>query len=248
VNDRERYVGCLTFGAVDRVPLNPGHPRESTLAAWHKQGLAESVDYYDAMLEQLALPAREEPESISLDVDFRLCPWYEEKVLEHKDGHLIVQNWMGNVVEISDRFDVTYLRDAKDFVTRKWHRFPVENRDDWERMKEQYDASSTERLPDDFIVRCVKAKCRETPLTISINGPFWQLREWVGFENLCMLFLDDPEFVGEMISFWSDFVVSMLDRILPHIVPDSLNLSEDMAYFRNELIIQHIYTSYKYNH
>ncbi len=51
-------------------------------------------------------------------------PMFEEKVLEHRDGHYVVQDWMGNVVEISDTFDVTYIRNAVDFVTRKWHRFP----------------------------------------------------------------------------------------------------------------------------
>ncbi len=28
-------------------------------------------------------------------------------------------------------------------------------------------------------------------VSLGINGPFWQLREWLGFEGLCMLFYDD---------------------------------------------------------
>ena len=55
-----------------------------------------------------------------------MIPTFEEKVLEHKDGHYIVQDWMGAITEISDEFDYTYIRSAKDFVTRKWHRFPVQ--------------------------------------------------------------------------------------------------------------------------
>ena len=39
---------------------------------------------------------------------------------------------MGAITEISDEFDYTYIRAAKDFVTRKWHRFPVQSRQDWE--------------------------------------------------------------------------------------------------------------------
>ena len=53
-------------------------------------------------------------------------------MLEHHDGHYIVQDWMGAITEISDEYDYTYIRSPKDFVTRKWHRFPAQNRADWE--------------------------------------------------------------------------------------------------------------------
>ena len=45
---------------------------------------------------------------------------------------------MGNITEISDEYDITYIRQAIDFVTRKWHKFPVENRADFEEMKKRY--------------------------------------------------------------------------------------------------------------
>jgi hypothetical protein len=63
-------------------------------------------------------------------------------------NHYIVQDWMGAITEISDTFDYTYIRSAKDFVTRKWHKFPVETHKDWEEMS--YDSSSHERYPDDL--------------------------------------------------------------------------------------------------
>jgi len=83
----------------------------------------------------------------TLDADFRLRPRFEEKVLEHRDGHLIVQDWKGNICEISDRYDVTYLREPKDFVTRRWIKCPVESRQDWEEMRERYVADDPQRLP-----------------------------------------------------------------------------------------------------
>jgi hypothetical protein len=53
---RERYRETLLFGTPDKVPLRPGGPRESTLAAWRKQGLPEGVNYFDALLEVLRAP------------------------------------------------------------------------------------------------------------------------------------------------------------------------------------------------
>jgi uroporphyrinogen decarboxylase len=137
---------------------------------------------------------------------------------------------MGNITEISDAYDVTYIRTVRDFVTRTWHRFPVTNRKDFEEMKRRYDPDNPERFPEDYNERLPKLEARDYPVTISIPGPFWQIREWCGFEPLCMLFLDDPDFVAEMATFWSDFIAAMLDRVLSRFVPDSVHISEDMAY------------------
>jgi len=36
-----------------------------------------------------------------------MIPEFEEKVLEHRDGAYVVQDWMGAIVEISDTYDYT---------------------------------------------------------------------------------------------------------------------------------------------
>jgi len=50
--------------------------------------------------------------SPDLGVSFKLIPVFEEKVLEPHAGHLIVQEWMGAMTEISDEYDFTYYRVA----------------------------------------------------------------------------------------------------------------------------------------
>ena len=45
MTERERYVATLTFGAPDRIPFEPGLPRESTLKRWREQGLPDSTDW-----------------------------------------------------------------------------------------------------------------------------------------------------------------------------------------------------------
>jgi hypothetical protein len=148
----------------------------------------------------------------------------------------VVQDWKGNVCEISDRFDVTYLRFPKDFVTRRWLRCPVETREDWERMKERYRVDSPGRFPADFAARCAQARGRDWPLVVSFSGPFWQLREWCGFENLCIFMIEQPEWVDEMAAFWTAFASEVLARLLRHVAPDMIHLSEDMAYKAHPMI------------
>ena len=214
MNERERFCAALLFNKPDRVPLAPGSPRESTLAAWHRQGLPEGVVWHEHLMEVLDIPYVPPTQlQVDLSVDFKMIPTFEEKVLEHRDGHYIVQDWMGAITEISDRYDYTYIRVAKDFVTRKWHRFPV-----------------------DFEARCVALSERDGALRLTVNGPFWQLREWCGLENLCLLMVDDPGFVQEMVDFWADFVLQTLEPILTRVTPDFVQVGEDMAYKMHSMI------------
>jgi len=237
MTERERFLEAILFGKPDRVPLSPGGPRESTLEVWHRQGLPEGRNYYEVLMEILGIEWEPPRERVSLGVSFRMIPQFEEKVLEHRDGHYIVQDWMGAITEISDRYDYTYIRSAKDFVTRKWHRFPVQSREDWEeRIKWRYDPRSTGRYPEDFEERCRKLKDRDYVLSMGFNGPFWQMREWCGFENLCMLMIDDPDFVEEMASFWTEFVSETMAPIIERVELDMVMISEDMAFKEHSMI------------
>lgn len=231
MNERERYIAAVTFQTPDRIPMMTMGPRESTIAAWEQQGLPKGEDWFHVMCAQLQIPY-EFPTGPWIDpgVDMRMLPMFEEKVLEHRNGHYLVQDWMGNITEISDQFDVSYLRQARDFVTRKWHAFPVTNRQQFTEMQTRYNPDTPGRIPDDLDERARKLAQRDFISTLGFSGVFWQLREWCGFEPLCMLFLDDPDFMAEMIQFWSDFIATMLDRTLQHYVPDQILVNEDMAY------------------
>ncbi|MCX7590610.1 MAG: hypothetical protein N2255_03170, partial [Kiritimatiellae bacterium] len=234
---RERFITTLTFGRPDRVPFQPGVPRESTLAAWHAQGLPKHDGWFQHLVDRLGLPWR--PPATpppDLGVDFRMIPQFEEKILEHTGEHYIVQDWKGNICEISDRYDPSYLREAKDFVTRRWIRCPVENEDDWEKMRSRYDPDDPRRFPTDFQERCRVAAKRDDILTVTVSGPFWQMREWCGFERLCLLMTDDPILVKRMAAFWEEFVVCLLERIFAELTFDRLLINEDMAFKGRSMI------------
>jgi len=237
MNERDCFKTTLLFGKPDRIPLMPGEPRESTLARWHQEGLLEGKDYYEALTELIGIHDKKVPhQEIELGVSFKMIPQFEEKVIEHRDGHFIVQDWMGALVEISDQYDFTYLRFPKDFVTRKWHKFPVETEADWEEMKWRYNPDSPGRFPSDFYEKCQSLKDRDDIVRVSFNGPFWQLREWCGLENLCLLLIDKPDFVKEMADFWRDFVLQTLIPILKDIHIDHFHTSEDMAFKAHSMI------------
>lgn len=237
MNERERYIATLLFQKPDRVPFAPGHGRRSTLKAWHNQGLPPEITDYTAYVREVIGMERDRSQpAITAGMSFLMIPEFEEKVVERRSGTLVVQDWKGNICEISDEFDVTYLRTAIDFVTRKWIKCPVESRADWPDMAGRYNPADPKRFPADFAQRCAQLRKRDYPSGFVVNGPFWQLREWLGFEGLCMMLVDDPDFTREMIAFWQEFVLTMLRRTFEQYVPDFIIISEDMAYKQKPMI------------
>jgi hypothetical protein len=231
MNGRERWVKTLLFDKSDKVPLIPGDGRRSTLARWHKEGLPEDVTNIAEYAYRQAGGCDDWPTvGERFRVNERMIPQFEEKVIERRESSQVVQDWKGNICEISNEYTLEYLRDAIDFVTRRWIKCPIESRDDWADMKRRYDPMEPSRLPKDAEQLGAKLAGRAWPIELNFPGPFWQLREWLGFERLCMMFHDDPDFVREMISFWEDYIARFLERIFRYFIPDSIHISEDMAF------------------
>lgn len=225
----------MLFGKPDRVPFMPGGPRESTLKHWHETGMPEGVDWSAYMREQIGIePAA--PAGPGVWIKHTMIPEFEEKLIEEREDSLVVQDWKGNTCEISKQFDVSYLRTTRDFVTRSWIKCPVESWDDWEQMKLRYDPNDPSRVPANIEELGKQAKDRTWVNRVQVHGPFWQLREWLGFEGLCMMFLDDPDLVRDMIAFWNDYVSKLLLRVLPYVDVDCVHISEDMAYKQKAMI------------
>jgi hypothetical protein len=234
MTDRERRLAVLSFAASDRVPLEPGFGRRSTLARWHAEGLPAGLvrgDEIAACAYREAGGRDELPVAgEGFPVDVRMIPRFEEKVLERRVATQVVQDWKGNVCEIGAEHDVADLRNPVDFVTRRWIRCPVESRSDWLDIARRYDPADPSRLPGDAADRARRLADRGWMVGLWIPGPFWQLREWLGFERLCTLFYDDLPFLRQMIGFWSTFVALVLERTFSVFVPDEIHLNEDMAF------------------
>jgi len=215
----------------------PGGGRESTRERWYSEGLPRDVADIPEYAYRQAGGTLEWPKpGEHFRVHSAMIPEFEEKVIERKERSQIVQDWKGNICEISNDFTIEHLRSAIDFVTRRWVKCPVENRDDWEAMKTRYDAEDPARLPEDPAAQGKLVDQRESPAGLSFSGPFWQLREWLGFENLCMMFYDDPDLVRDMVSFWTNHVSRLMERSFEFFTPDFVHLSEDMAYKKFSMI------------
>jgi len=236
MNARQRYLETLLFGKPDHVPFFAGAPRESTLRAWHAQGLPEGTSWEEELERLLGIEVIPRQRGAGVRFHTQMIPEFDEAVLSETEGTLIVRDWKGNVCEISKDYDVSYLRSAKDFVTRRWISCPVERWDDWESMKSRYDPDDPSRVPEDVPALGRQLAGRDYPVCLRFDGPFWQMREWLGFESLCMRFLDDPDLIRDMCLFWTEYICVLLEKVLPFVEVDSVLISEDMAYKEKAMI------------
>jgi len=236
MDPRSRYLETMLFKSPDKIPLYPGGPRESTLKAWKSQGMPENAFYLDTVLDIIGVPKSAALKFSTMDITTKMIPEFEVKILDHRDGHYLISDWMGAITEISDEFDETYLRSAKDFVTRKWHKFPVETKEDWAEMKKRYDPDEGSRISKDLKNSVRRNIESGHVISMFFNGVFWQLREWCGFENLCIMMIEQPDFVMEMADYWGDYVLNIIKKALKHAVPDRVLISEDMAYKAHSMI------------
>ena len=236
MNIRNRYIASVLHEKVDCIPFFPGRARKSTIENWYKQGLPEEEEWFSYICRKLGIETEWLYAEISSDINFKMIPEFEEKVIECTERTLIVQDWKGNICEISNQYNVSYLRNPIDFVTRKWIKCPVESWEDWEQMKNRYNPDDPKRLPDDFEERCRYLREQDRVVSIFFAGPFMQIREWMGFEGLCMAFLDQPELVRDMIGFFCNFISCMLEKVLKTLKPDYVHISEDMAYKGKSMI------------
>ncbi len=237
MNARERYLATMQFGHPDKVPLAPGGGRESTHARWLNEGRPVNIPDDNECAYLCAGGKQAWPQTgEGFPVQESMRPQFEEKVIERRANSQIVQDWKGNICEIGLEFTAKHLRTASDFVTRRWIKCPVETRADWEDMKRRYNADDPARYPADAAGLGQRLSGRQHVVGLSFSGPFWQLREWLGFEQLCILFHDDPDWIREMVAFWEAYVARLMENAFRLVKPDLVHLSEDMAYKEHAMI------------
>lgn len=240
MTQRERFLTLILGKSPDRMPYWFGGPRTSTFAAWRRQGLSE--EQQARWSEWLG----EEGFAGIGKISFEPYPRFEEVILEERDNE---RTWI-------DHYGVKRVdaiqQPTAGFATRRYLEFPVKDRATFEVYAERYDPTSAERTtpvpgdndretanPDGYRVyhstvawkdRVEACNHGDVPVSLTIPGLWWTLRDWCGFEGLCMMCAEQPELVRDMMDFWTDFILKVVDEPLQEIRVDHIMMNEDMAY------------------
>jgi uroporphyrinogen-III decarboxylase len=219
MTDRERFLRTFRFQPVDRIPWWDFGFWDATLERWFGEGLPRgaNIDEYFGMDKQWR----------GAGVNLGLLPPFDEEVLE-EDAHTRT---------VRDSEGVVCIKTKDGTSIPKYIEFPVKTREDFVAMKKRYDPSDPKRYPADWEKRIEQWKTRDYPLMINCLGFFGTVRGWMGLENACMAFHDDPKWMHEMMEFIGDFIYAALQRALGSGVGfDWGHFWEDMCYNKASLI------------
>jgi uroporphyrinogen decarboxylase len=223
----------MSFGKPDRPFYFLGKPRKATLDAWYEQGLPKMPDAgeYGCPPEFYGLTGQDRLQW-GVQVDFGLVPAFETKVISEDESRRVWVDTNGIVM-----LDSGAALDTPGFRTRSYISHPVSNRTDWEDMKRRYDPTSPERYDGIGWSEWARGMVdRDFPVMASLPSMYWKSRDWVGFENLSMMFLDDPDLVHEMMEHVTIFLMEVMRRAVQEIHVDAVVLNEDMAYKHASMI------------
>ena len=241
MTSRERFLKSLSFDdRPDRIFYGFGKPRRSTYAAWYLQGLPRMMENAGKGKGlNFSVFVGEDDPGRGLPVNKAMLPAFEEKILEETEHGQIWRDSLGIVMH-----DAGKKLNTPGFRTRSYISHPVKDRETWLDMRNRFDPDSPGRYPegwDDFVA---ENKDRSYPIAAKILGPYWTVRDWVGFEGLSMMFYDDPKLVHEMMEHVAVFDMAILDRAMRDGMIDYIIISEDMAYKHAAMISPVMYREF----
>ena len=224
MNQRERYINCLTFREVDHIPNMEFGVWNETIDRWHSEGLAWWVKDLWTLGDHFRL-----------DKSFN-CDWmhinnlvYPEPVFHQiKDGGEweIIEDTIGN-----------RLKRKKQFATiPQFEKFAVSNEDDYERIRPFLNPHIEERYAQDFDHDLMGRTLRGEVRGVNFHGLFGFTRDLMGFEGLCYALYEDTELIEKIIDGRVEMAEVLYKRILEENSLDFVQIWEDMAYKTGPMI------------
>ena len=216
MTDRERWLRSFHFEPVDR-PFNMEFGYwEETLPLWQESGLPAEVKTHDDGHRYFGLDRWG-----STGANLGLIPHFEHEVLAEGDGYRDVQQGDGSVIR-----EHLHIRTS---TIPEHLSYPIKDRSTWEDFRKRLDPGTPERYPDPGKLK-ERFADRDWPLGVGAGSLFGWIRDWMGFEEACMLPHLDPVLFEEMVEHLCVLICTGLERVLPALQFDYAAMWEDMCF------------------
>ncbi|MHB9110026.1 MAG: uroporphyrinogen decarboxylase family protein [Armatimonadota bacterium] len=236
VTPKNRLYRTFTYLPTDRVPDVEFGYWPQTIRRWAKEGfptdLAEELDesMFSEKWDRFIGCDVDDEGGAGFNVLLGMNPAFEEKVLREDDRTVVYLDGSGVIAQ-------RWKSGSDDSSIPHFIEFPVKRRADWEAMKERYRLDDPARtVPEDTIAEMRKATAEDWNTWSGACGFYGALRNWVGTENLSMLFYDDPELVHEMCEHWTALILHSLRQVPADVPIHHFGWWEDMAYNHGPLV------------
>ena len=216
---RERFFATLRFEETDRlIRFETIGVDNNTYARWHKEGWRWDGDPTD-LFGQFNMD-RYAPAFFGAHLHPGFHPAFEETVIQDDGRRQLVRTPSGAKIE---RFSDESMSIPR-FVS-----FAVEKMDDLVTLMPRMDPDTHARV-DEWSWSFDYAKDENLPLFIFVPGCFGFHRHLMGFENLMVAYVQDPDLIHAMSRTWEALMIGIIDRCSTHGTVDMINFWEDMCY------------------
>ncbi|MHB9035530.1 MAG: uroporphyrinogen decarboxylase family protein [Armatimonadota bacterium] len=217
MNCRERFNCVMNFEKPDRLPLWDFGYWPETLDRLYGEGLSREADLVDYFgLDRITFAP----------INFNFVPAFEPTVLDEDDLTQTIRDETGCTKKV-----FKYGSAMPHFID-----FPIRSRKDFLELKERLDPNSPERYPHNWASLVESYKNRDYILGFVCRGLLAFGRDFMHFNDLMTAFMDEPEWVEEMMDFHTEFMMRLWDRALSEVDVDFIQLGEDMAYKTGPMI------------
>lgn len=214
----KRFKETVYFGKPDRVFMWSQWIFNETIKRWQNEGMPKDVHFRTYF-------GFDRAEMAPINLGFVPSP--ESKIIEEDKETAIYIDEIGNKWKRWKN---------REIGMSQWLEFGLKGRNDWEKFKERLNPNSPIRYPEYWDDWKTSVKKRDYPLGISAGSFYGWPRNWVGMENLSVMFYDDPIFVKEIINYIADFVCKTLEKAVSEIKFDFALIWEDLGMKTGPLI------------
>jgi uroporphyrinogen decarboxylase len=256
MNTRERFNALMAFEPVDRTLNWEFAYWVNVVRKWYAEGLPEIEGVPESLTGSQILhgPALFSPDGTSLGgldsypiaKDVNNYFNFDKEIIRVPLNLWVDPPFDTEIIEEDER--TTLMRDhwgVKELVKKDascapaYIEWPVKNRADWEKLKEdRFQPGIETRITQDYSKLIKEFDKRDFPLVIGGYpfGFYGGLRFLFGEQNLSYMFYDDPQLIKDIQGHLTDLWISLFTEVLKDVTPDFCLLWEDMAYRSGSMI------------
>jgi hypothetical protein len=229
---RERFSRCMHYQRVDYVShLEFGYWTECK-QDWMSQGhLPESLRQPDGSIPDRLVEEHFGVEQFErFDARLTALPLRPIQVLERTEATITYRDGIG------------VLRQDKASGTETiphFLEFPIRDRASWEAFRNEFlDPVEHSRYHTPAELDALECMTREStnPVATDLGSYIGRIRDWVGFEHLAYMSMDDPELVEEMVAHQAAIALAQMPSVLERGFFDAAGGWEDIAFNSGPLL------------
>ncbi|MCX8170416.1 MAG: hypothetical protein N3E47_00375, partial [Candidatus Bathyarchaeota archaeon] len=195
-----------------------------TIDRWHREGLPlEKKTDRDIEL-YLGLEGWDCIEMLPIRTG--LWPTPPERIIREEKDRAIIDDGLGGI----------YVKTISSSSVPHYIRYPLKNREDWEKLKPFFNPDTPGRFPLNWEEVVESYRERDYPLGISVGSLYGWLRNLMGVERISVAFYRDPDWIAEMMDTLVNLWIKIIRKALRDIKVDFATWWEDMCYSRGPLI------------